>query len=139
MSLEKVELQESFLNSLREKLKDKPGVDVTLWQLSYSCMPFVICYTNKNELNETKFIETVNEEMEGESFKLLIDLGFKKNFNIKYLNIDNEIRYVWECARDKTHPHGNVKIFASGGVDFGQDDAGSVWTRFGFKKWELHS
>ena len=64
MSLEKVELQESFLNSLREKLKEEPGTDVTLWQLPYSYMSFIICYTNKNELNETKFIETLKTEME---------------------------------------------------------------------------
>ena len=32
-----------------------------------------------------------------------------------------------------------LKIFASGGVDFGQDDAGSICTRFGFGKCELHN
>ena len=139
MSLEKVKLQESFLNNSRKKLKDEPGIDVTLWQLSYSYITFIICYSNKEKLNETKFIETLNKEMEGDIFKSLIKLGFKSNFKIKHLSIEDEIRYVWECARDKTHPHGNVNIFASGGVDFGRDDVGSIWTRFGFGKWELHS
>ena len=47
---------------------------------------------------------------------------------------------MWECARDKTHPHGNVKIYASNfikNIDYGRDDTGSIWVRFGFDKWEL--
>ena len=47
--------------------------------------------------------------------------------------------YAWEHKRDKLHPQGNVNIFCSGGVDFGRDDAGSVWCCFGFGDWELHS
>ena len=98
----KVEIQESFLNSLREKFKDEPGVDITLWQLPYSYMKFIVCYTNKNELNENKQIEILNEEMESYIFKLLIDLGFEKKFKIDDYSIDSEIRYVWECTREKT-------------------------------------
>ena len=75
----KVEIQESFLNSLREKFKGEPGVDITLWQMSYSYMKFIVCYTNKNELKENKQIEILNEEMESDIFKLLIDLVLKKN------------------------------------------------------------
>ena len=138
----KVEIQESFLNGLRQKFKGEPGIDVTLWQLSYSYMKFIVCYTNRDDLNENKQIDILNEEMEGEIFKLLIDFGFKKNFKIDDYSIDSEIRYVWECARDKAHPHGYVKIYATdltSGVHFGSDDAGSIWVSFGWGKWELHN
>ena len=136
----KVEIQESFLNTLREKFKNEPGVDLTLWQLSYSYMKFIICYSNKDELNENKHLEILKEEMEGEIFKLLIDFGFKKEFKLDDYSINFELRYVLECARDKTHPHGHIKIFASNfikNIDYGRDDAGSTWVRFGFDKWEL--
>ena len=136
----KVKIQESFLNSLREKFKGEAGVDVTLWQLSYSYMKFIVCYTNRNDLNENKQIDILNQEMDSEIFKLLIDFGFEKKFKIDDYSIDFEIRYVWECARDKTHPHGRVKIYASNfikNIDYGTDDAGSNWVRFGFGKWEL--
>ena len=136
----KVQLQQSFLNSLRHKFNTEPGVDVTLWQLSYSYMKLIVNYINKEELNKNKQIEILNKEMESDTFKSLIDLGFKKEFKIDDCCYDCEIRYIWECARDKAHPHGNVKIFASdlpSRVTFGRDDAGSVWTKFGWGKWEL--
>ena len=75
----KIEIQESFLNGLRQKFKGEPGIDVTLWQLSYSYMKFIVCYTNRDDLLK----KILNEEMEGEIFKLLIDFGFKKNFKIE--------------------------------------------------------
>ena len=136
---QKVDIQESFLSSLKKKFDNELGADVCLWQLSYSYMRLTICYTEKQKINEKKLIETLYQEMESENFKKLIDLGFKKEFKKAHINIENEIRYVWEKKRDKLHPHGNVHIFCSGGVDFGRDDAGSIWCRFGFGDWELHS
>ena len=136
----KVELQESFLNSLRHKFNSESGVDVTLWQLSYSYMKLIVNYTIKEKMNENKQIEILNKEMESDIFKSLIGFGFKKEFKIHDCSSDCEIRYIWECARDKTHPHGNVKIFASdlaSSITYGKDDAGSVWTEFGWGKWEL--
>ena len=76
--------------------------------------------------------------MEGDIFKSLCDFGFKKEFKID--NCDFEIRYIWEHTRDKTHPHGKVRIYASDTIrqyHYGTDDAGSNWIRFGCGKWEL--
>ena len=70
----KVKMQESFLNSLKEKFEGEVGVDVILWELSYSYMTLI----------HMKFIQTLNEEMESDIFKWLVGFGFKKNFKIKY-------------------------------------------------------
>ena len=136
----KVEIQRSFLNTLRKKLKGEPGVDMTLWQLSYSYMKFRVCYTNRNELNENKHIDILNQEMDSEIFKLLIDLGFEKKIKIDDNSTDSEIIYVWVCSRDKTRPHGDVKIYAVNfikNIKYGTDDAGSNWVCFDSGKWEL--
>ena len=55
-------------------------------------MKFIICYSNRDDLNENKHLEILKEEMEGEIFKLLIDRGFKKEFQIDDYSIDFEIR-----------------------------------------------
>ena len=50
----KIDLQEKFLNNLKEKIEKENGVDMCLWQLSYSYMKLKICYTNKNLIDEKK-------------------------------------------------------------------------------------
>ena len=137
MSSEKTDLQEKILDSLKKIIDNETGVDVCLWQLSYSYMIFKICYTEKTLINQTKVLDFVKEQMESEIFQKLQNHRFKKRIKIKHVDSENELHYIWEHRRDKTHPHGKVEW--SGGVDFGRDDAGSVWTRFGFKDWELYS
>ena len=51
---QKCNLQESFLSSLKKKINMEPGVDVCLWQLSYSYMKLIVCYTSKELINQTK-------------------------------------------------------------------------------------
>ena len=102
-------------------------------------MRFIISYTNKQLINQTKILEYLKEQMKGETFQELMNLKSIKKIVIEHVDSKNELHYVWEHRRDKTHPHGVVKIFCSGGVDFGRDDAGSVWCHFGFEDWKLHS
>ena len=123
---QKCNLQESFLSSLKKKINMEPGVDVCLWQLSYSYMKLIVCYTSKELINQTKILETLKEKMECENFQQLMNLSLKKKKKIQHIDSENELRYIWEHKRDKLHPHGNVNIFCSGGVDFGRDDAGSI-------------
>ena len=139
MSSQKTILQENFLDTLKKRIDNETGVDVWLWQLSYSYMVFKICYKNKALINQTKILDYLKEEMEKETFQKLQNLRFKKMIKIELVESENELHYIWEHRRDKTHPHGKVKIFCSGGIDFGRDDAGSVWTRFGFEDWELYT
>ena len=139
MSSEKTNLQENFLDSLKKRIDNETGVDVCLWQLSYSYMILKICYTNKALINQTDILDYVKEKMISETFQKLQNFRFKKQIKMKHVDSENELHYIWEHKRDKTHPHGKVKIFCSGGIDFGRDDAGSVWTRFGFEDWELYS
>ena len=134
----KCDLQEKILNSLKKKIDNETGFDVCLWQLSYSYMKFIVNYTNKKLINQTKILNFLTEQMESQTFHELQNLKFKKSITIKHLDSENELHYIWEHRRDKTHPHGKVKIFCSGGVDFGRDDAGSVWTKFGREDWELY-
>ena len=102
-------------------------------------MKFIVNYTNKKLINQTKILNFLTEQMESQTFHKLQNLKFKKSVTIKHLDSENELHYIWEHRRDKTHPHGKVKIFCTGGVDFGRDDAGSVWTKFGREDWELYS
>ena len=62
----------------------EPGVDVCLWQLSYSYMKLIVCYTSKELINQTKILETLKEKMECENFQQLMNLSLKKKkkFNI---------------------------------------------------------
>ena len=135
----KCNLQENFLSTLKKKIDNEVGVDVCLWQLSYSYMTLIVCYKSKQLIDQEKILTFLKEQMETEIFQELMNLKFKKKIVIKHVDSKNELRYVWEHCRDKTYPHGDVKIFCSGGVDFSRDDAGSVWCRFGFGDWELHS
>ena len=102
-------------------------------------MIFKICYTNKALINQTDILDYVKEQMKSETFQKLQKPGFKKQIKMKHVDSENELHYIWEHVRDKPHPHGKVKIFCSGGIDFGRDDAGSGLTRFGFEDWELYS
>ena len=133
-------LQENFLSSLKKKIDNEIGVDVCLWELSYSYMKLIIRYTNKQLIDQTRILDFLKEQMESELFQELMNLKFKKKKTIEHLDSKNELRYVWEHTRDKSRPHGNVNIFCSyGSINYGRDDAGSIWCRFGFKDWELHS
>ena len=138
MNLEKTNLQEKFLDNLKKKIDNKTGVDVCLWKLSYSYMIFKICYTDKTLINQKEILDYVNEQMESETFQKLQNLRFKKMIKIEHVDGENELHYIWEHRRDKTHPHGNVKIFCNFGIDFGNDDAGSVWSHFGFEDWKFY-
>ena len=102
-------------------------------------MKLIVCYTDEELINQTKILETLKEIMEGENFQQLMNLSFLKQIKIQHIDSENELRYIWEHKRDKLHPHSNVNIFCSGGVDFGRDDAGSIWCRFEFGDWELHA
>ena len=113
----KCDLQEKFLGSLKKKIDNETGVDVCLWQLSYSYMRFVILYKNKQLINQTKILEYIKEQMESQTFQELENLKFKKKITIKHFDSENELHYIWEHKRDKTHPHGKVNIFCSGGVN----------------------
>ena len=77
--------------------------------------------------------------MESETFQKLQNLRFKKVIKIKHVDSENELHFIWEHRRDKTHPHGKVKISCSGGLDFGRDDSRSVWARYSFEDWELYT
>ena len=129
----------NIFKQFKKKIDIEAGVDVCLWQLSYSYMRLIVCYTNKELINQTKILDFIKEQMESDTFQKLMNLKLKKKITITHVDSENELRYIWEHRRDKRHPHGNVKIFCSGGVHFGRDDAGSVWCRFGFGEWELHS
>ena len=112
----KCNLQEKFLKNLKEKIDNENGVDVCLWQLSYSYMKLILCYTNKHLINEKKILDFIKEEMKLETIqKLIVNFDFKNQINIDYLDSENEIRFIFEHKRNKSHPHGKVKIFCSGG------------------------
>ena len=52
----KCNLQETFLKSLKKQIDTESGVDVCLWQLSYSYMKLVVCYKSqqyKELINQT--------------------------------------------------------------------------------------
>ena len=86
----KIDLQEKFLKNLKEKIDKENGVDVCLWQLSYSYMKLIICYTVKNEINEKKFLDLIKEEMKLETFQnLIVNFNFKNLINIDYLDNEN--------------------------------------------------
>ena len=80
----KCNLQEEFLDSLKQKLDNEVGVDVCLWQLSYSYMKLIICYTNKQLIDQTKILNFFKNQMESEVFQELMKhkLKKKKKFNI---------------------------------------------------------
>ena len=74
MSSEKTNLQENFLDSLKKRIDNETGVDVCLWQLSYSYMILKICYPNKALINQTDILDYVKEKMISETFQKLQNL-----------------------------------------------------------------
>ena len=78
LKFKKCNLQEEFLNSLKQKLDNEVGVDVCLWQLSYSYMKLIICYTNKQLIDQTKILNFLKNQMETEVFQELMKLKLKK-------------------------------------------------------------
>ena len=89
-------------------------------------MTITINYFNKENINEKEILEIVKKEMTTPIFVILKNENFKKEINLKYVN--NELWITWEHERGREHPHGQVKIFCSGGgVSYGTDEAGSVW------------
>ena len=115
MSSIRMQLQNAFLNKLKRELDHQPGVEVMLWKLSYSFMTLIFCYSEENkhlfDLQENELI--IYKNLEGETFKLLMDSGFVKDFKIKKYKKDREVHYVWVRVRDENHPHGVVEIFSS--------------------------
>ena len=74
----KCNLQENFLSSLKKKIDNEIGVDVCLWELSYSYMKLIIRYTNKQLIDQTRILDFLKEQMESELFQELMNLKFKK-------------------------------------------------------------
>ena len=77
----KCDLQEKFLSSLKKKIDNEIGVDICLWQLSYSYMKLIIRYTNKQLIDQTRILDFLKEQMERELFQELINLKLKKKNN----------------------------------------------------------
>ena len=94
MSSEKTNLQEKFLDSLKKRIVNETGVDVCLWQLSYSYMIFKICYTNKALINQTDILDYVKEQMKSETFQKLQKPRFKKQIKMKHVDSENELHYI---------------------------------------------
>ena len=139
MTSTKSYLQETFSKSLKKEIDNELGAGVCLWKFCYSYMRLIVCYTNKELINQTKILNFINEQMQTQTFQELVNLKFKKKITIEHVNSENELHCIWEHRRDKTHPHGKVKIFCTYGLDYGMDDAGRVWSRFGREDWKLHS
>ena len=133
------QLQNAFLNILKRKLKNIGGIDRVLWCFCPSFMTLKISYKQPNLLDVDKIGDILFEEMNNDTFKSLMSLGFENQFTVDKKR-DTEIHHVWTKKRTKEHPHGKVKVFSSdlvSGYDFGHDLAGSCWKRIGFGQWEL--
>ena len=72
----KCDLQGKFLSSLKKKIDNETGVDVCLWQLSYSYMKSIIHCTNKQLIDQTRILDFLKEQMESELFQELRNLKF---------------------------------------------------------------
>ena len=130
MSSIKMQLQNAFLNKLRRDLKHQPGIETILWKLSYSFMSLIFCYSEEQKIDLNKNETIIDSEINGDTFKLLLDYGFIKDFTRKIKIAKKEIHYVWKKVRDKDHPHGKVSVFATMlGVNYRHDKAGSCWKR----------
>ena len=77
----KCDLQEKILSSLKKKIDNEIGVDVCLWQLSYSYMKLIIRYTYKQLIDQTRILDFLKEQMESKLFQELMNLKFKKKNN----------------------------------------------------------
>ena len=80
----KCDLQEKILSSLKKKIDNEIGVDVCLWQLSYSYMKLIIHYTNKQLIDQTRILDFLKEQVESELFQELKNLKFKKQITIEH-------------------------------------------------------
>ena len=121
-----MDYQNQFLNNLRKKIKNEKNVNSCLWKFSYSHMKLTISLFNKENIEEKKNLDIVKKKMTTPIFVLLMNENFKNETNIKYVN--GELWITWERERDREHPHGQVKIFCSGGgISNGTDEAGSVF------------
>ena len=123
-----MELQSSFLNDLREKIKNEENINSCLWSLSPSRMVLKIYFDNKNLINENKIIDIISKEMiYSSTFNILREkLRFLKQKEIEHF--DNEIRVIWKKERSQEHPDGKVNTFmCCGNISYGSDEAGSVW------------
>ena len=83
-------------------------------------------YKEPNLLEVDKISQILFQEMENDTFKLLMDLGLQKEFTVDKKS-DNELHHVWTKKKPKEHPHGQVKIFARdllSGWEYGHDLAG---------------
>ena len=74
----KCSLQESFLSVLKKKIDNEVGVDVCLWQLSYSYMKLIVCYKSKQLINQPKILDFLKQQMESEIFQELMNFNLKK-------------------------------------------------------------
>ena len=70
----KCDLQKKILSNLKKKIDNEIGVDVCLWQLSYSYMKLIIRYTNKQLIDQTRILDFLKEQMESELFQELMNL-----------------------------------------------------------------
>ena len=74
----KCNLQENILSILKKKIDNEVGVDVGLWQLSYSYMTLIVCYKSKQFIDQEKILTFLKEQMETEIFQELMNLKLKK-------------------------------------------------------------
>ena len=68
----------NIFKQFKKKIDNEAGVDVCLWQLSYSYMRLIVCYTNKELINQTKVLDFIKEQMESDTFQKLMNLKLKK-------------------------------------------------------------
>ena len=57
-------------------------------------MKLIICYTNKQLIDQTRILDFLKEQMESELFQELKNLKLKKKKTIEHLDSENELRYV---------------------------------------------
>ena len=117
-----MELQSTFLNDLREKIKNEENINSCLWSLSPSRMVLKIYFDNKNLINEKKIIDIISKEMiYSSTFQILREkLRFLKQKEIEHF--DNEIRVIWKKERSQEHPDGKVNIFmCCGNISYGSE------------------
>ena len=57
-------------------------------------MKLIICYTNKQLIDQTRILDFLKEQMESELFQELKNLKLKKTKTIEHLDSENELRYV---------------------------------------------
>ena len=123
-----MEVQSSFLNDLREKIKNEENINSCLWSLSPSRTVLKIYFDNKNLINEKKINDIISKEkIYSSTFRILREkLRFLKQKEIEHS--DKEIKIIWKKERSREHPDGKVDIFMSNGLrTYGSDESGSVW------------